>query len=45
MQNAAVTQETFPVNGFGAVDTAFGTVDQLAALTCAGTVRPCGPAA
>jgi hypothetical protein len=40
MQNTAVTQESCPVNGVGAVDTALGTTDQLEALTCAGTVRP-----
>src|SRR5580698_6864214 len=45
MQNAAVTQERCPATGAGAVDTALGTTDQLEALTCAGTVRPCGWAA
>jgi hypothetical protein len=45
MQNTAVTQESCPVNGDGAVDTALGTTDQLEALTCAGAVRPCGWAA
>jgi hypothetical protein len=45
MQKAAVTQDTFPVNGVEEVDTALGTTDQLEALTCAGTVRPWGPAA
>jgi hypothetical protein len=45
MQKAAVTQETCAVNGVEVVDTALGTTDQLEALTCAGTVRPCGSAA
>jgi hypothetical protein len=45
MQNVEVTQETCPGKMVEVVVTAFGTADQLEALTCAGTVRPCGWAA